>query len=199
MWKLDVWCDVRGAWCSVSLSSLDSEEQESLRTERLHNRSSRNSTGGISTHSLNEAELAVWKIHTHRKTATLLKILLTPHSPFSISSLPMCITFDRITVYFIHFSIMPNKQWAKPIVPLTVGISVIPPPTKSMILNLPVNLNTLSTLFFPVANLNRLSISSLYSSKNKIIFIFVSSFYADLNCSNTFSLLSNLIGGGGAK
>lgn len=49
--------------CSVSLSSLDSEEQESLRTERLHNRSSRNSTGGISTHSLNEAELAVC-IHT---------------------------------------------------------------------------------------------------------------------------------------
>lgn len=45
--------------CSVSLSSLDSEEQESLRAERLHNRSSRNSTGGISTHSLNEAELAV--------------------------------------------------------------------------------------------------------------------------------------------
>lgn len=45
---------------SVSLSSLDSEEQESIRTaERLHNRSSRNSTGGISTHSLNEAELAV--------------------------------------------------------------------------------------------------------------------------------------------
>lgn len=45
---------------SASLSSLDSEEQESLRTaERLHNRSSRNSTGGISTHSLNEAELAV--------------------------------------------------------------------------------------------------------------------------------------------
>ncbi|XP_055319921.1 rho guanine nucleotide exchange factor 18 isoform X4 [Sitodiplosis mosellana] len=43
---------------SVSLSSLDSEEQESLRAERLHNRSSRNSTGGISTHSLNEAELA---------------------------------------------------------------------------------------------------------------------------------------------
>lgn len=47
---------------SVSLSSLDSEEQESIRTaERLHNRSSRNSTGGISTHSLNEAELAVRK------------------------------------------------------------------------------------------------------------------------------------------
>lgn len=45
---------------SVSLSSLDSEEQESLRAaERLHNRTSRNSTGGISTHSLNEAELAV--------------------------------------------------------------------------------------------------------------------------------------------
>ncbi|XP_065086178.1 rho guanine nucleotide exchange factor 18 isoform X3 [Ochlerotatus camptorhynchus] len=44
---------------SVSLSSLDSEEQESLRAaERLHNRTSRNSTGGISTHSLNEAELA---------------------------------------------------------------------------------------------------------------------------------------------
>ncbi|KAL9701751.1 hypothetical protein quinque_005192 [Culex quinquefasciatus] len=42
-----------------SLSSLDSEEQESLRAaERLHNRTSRNSTGGISTHSLNEAELA---------------------------------------------------------------------------------------------------------------------------------------------
>lgn len=46
---------------SVSLTSLDSEEQESLRTttERLHNRTNRNSTGGISTHSLNEAELAV--------------------------------------------------------------------------------------------------------------------------------------------
>uniref|UniRef100_A0A336K2W3 CSON008438 protein n=1 Tax=Culicoides sonorensis TaxID=179676 RepID=A0A336K2W3_CULSO len=44
---------------SVSLSSLDSEEQESLRiAERVHNRSNRNSTGGISTHSLNEAELA---------------------------------------------------------------------------------------------------------------------------------------------
>ncbi|XP_055538774.1 rho guanine nucleotide exchange factor 18 isoform X3 [Wyeomyia smithii] len=44
---------------SISLSSLDSEEQESLRAaERLHNRTSRNSTGGISTHSLNEAELA---------------------------------------------------------------------------------------------------------------------------------------------
>uniref|UniRef100_A0A182JQW3 DH domain-containing protein n=1 Tax=Anopheles christyi TaxID=43041 RepID=A0A182JQW3_9DIPT len=44
---------------SVSLSSLDSEEQESLRAaERIHNRTSRNSTGGISTHSLNEAELA---------------------------------------------------------------------------------------------------------------------------------------------
>ncbi|XP_058836765.1 rho guanine nucleotide exchange factor 18 isoform X2 [Topomyia yanbarensis] len=44
---------------SVSLSSLDSEEQDSLRAaERLHNRTSRNSTGGISTHSLNEAELA---------------------------------------------------------------------------------------------------------------------------------------------
>lgn len=48
--------------CSVSLSSLDSEEQESLRAERRHNRSSRNSTGGISTHSLNETELAVWII-----------------------------------------------------------------------------------------------------------------------------------------
>lgn len=49
---------------SVSLSSLDSEEQESLRAaERLHNRSSRNSTGGISTHSLNEAELAVCIIY----------------------------------------------------------------------------------------------------------------------------------------
>lgn len=45
---------------SVSLSSLDSEEQESLRAaERIHSRGSRNSTGGISTHSLNEAELAV--------------------------------------------------------------------------------------------------------------------------------------------
>lgn len=45
---------------SVSLTSLDSEEQESLRAnERLHNRTNRNSTGGISTHSLNEAELAV--------------------------------------------------------------------------------------------------------------------------------------------
>lgn len=46
---------------SISLSSLDSEEQESLRmAERVHtNRSNRNSTGGISTHSLNEAELAV--------------------------------------------------------------------------------------------------------------------------------------------
>ncbi|CRL03266.1 CLUMA_CG016484, isoform C [Clunio marinus] len=44
---------------SVSLTSLDSEEQESLRAnERLHNRTNRNSTGGISTHSLNEAELA---------------------------------------------------------------------------------------------------------------------------------------------
>ncbi|XP_059614872.1 rho guanine nucleotide exchange factor 18 isoform X2 [Phlebotomus argentipes] len=42
---------------SASLSSVDSEE--SLRAaERLHNRSSRNSAGGISTHSLNEAELA---------------------------------------------------------------------------------------------------------------------------------------------
>ncbi|GAB0089904.1 rho guanine nucleotide exchange factor 18 [Sergentomyia squamirostris] len=42
---------------SASLSSVDSEE--SLRTaERLHNRASRNSAGGISTHSLNEAELA---------------------------------------------------------------------------------------------------------------------------------------------
>lgn len=47
-------------YSSVSLSSLDSEEQESIRVaERLHSRSSRNSTGGISTHSLNEAELAV--------------------------------------------------------------------------------------------------------------------------------------------
>lgn len=45
---------------SVSLTSLDSEEQESLRAnERIHNRTNRNSTGGISTHSLNEAELAV--------------------------------------------------------------------------------------------------------------------------------------------
>lgn len=45
---------------SISLSSLDSEEQESLPlADRIHNRSSRNSTGGISTHSLNEAELAV--------------------------------------------------------------------------------------------------------------------------------------------
>ncbi|XP_055919237.1 rho guanine nucleotide exchange factor 18 isoform X4 [Eupeodes corollae] len=42
---------------SVSLSSLDSEEQESIRVAERH-RSSRNSTGGISTHSLNEAELA---------------------------------------------------------------------------------------------------------------------------------------------
>lgn len=43
---------------SASLSSVDSEE--SLRAaERLHNRQSRNSAGGISTHSLNEAELAV--------------------------------------------------------------------------------------------------------------------------------------------
>lgn len=47
-------------YSSVSLTSLDSEEQESLRAnERLHNRTNRNSTGGISTHSLNEAELAV--------------------------------------------------------------------------------------------------------------------------------------------
>ncbi|XP_055379547.1 rho guanine nucleotide exchange factor 18 isoform X2 [Condylostylus longicornis] len=42
---------------SVSLSSLDSEEQESIRVAERH-RNSRNSTGGISTHSLNEAELA---------------------------------------------------------------------------------------------------------------------------------------------
>lgn len=43
---------------SASLSSVDSEE--SLRAaERLHNRQSRNSAGGISTHSLNEAELVV--------------------------------------------------------------------------------------------------------------------------------------------
>ncbi|XP_055700936.1 rho guanine nucleotide exchange factor 18 isoform X4 [Phlebotomus papatasi] len=42
---------------SASLSSVDSEE--SLRAaDRLQNRGSRNSTGGISTHSLNEAELA---------------------------------------------------------------------------------------------------------------------------------------------
>lgn len=53
------WCWNMLNVCSVSLSSLDSEEQESLRAERLHNRTSRNSTGGISTHSLNEAELAV--------------------------------------------------------------------------------------------------------------------------------------------
>lgn len=52
------------ALSSVSLSSLDSEEQESLRAERLHNCSSRNSTGGISTHSLNEAELAVCELLT---------------------------------------------------------------------------------------------------------------------------------------
>ncbi|KAH8412949.1 hypothetical protein KR009_006971 [Drosophila setifemur] len=42
---------------SVSLSSLDSEEQETVRVEQRR-RSARNSTGGISTHSLNEAELA---------------------------------------------------------------------------------------------------------------------------------------------
>lgn len=51
---------------SVSLTSLDSEEQESLRAnERLHNRTNRNSTGGISTHSLNEAELAVSCLRRH--------------------------------------------------------------------------------------------------------------------------------------
>lgn len=36
------------------------DSEESLRAaERLHNRQSRNSAGGISTHSLNEAELVV--------------------------------------------------------------------------------------------------------------------------------------------
>jgi hypothetical protein len=45
---------------SGSLSSLDSEEQDSIRAaERLHSRTNRSNTGGISTHSLNEAELAV--------------------------------------------------------------------------------------------------------------------------------------------
>lgn len=44
---------------SVSLSSLESEDPDTNRaTERRYNRTSRNSTGGISTHSLNEAELA---------------------------------------------------------------------------------------------------------------------------------------------
>ncbi|TDG42743.1 hypothetical protein AWZ03_010849 [Drosophila navojoa] len=43
---------------SVSLSSLDSEEQETIRVTEQRRRSARNSTGGISTHSLNEAELA---------------------------------------------------------------------------------------------------------------------------------------------
>ncbi|XP_037959430.1 A-kinase anchor protein 13-like, partial [Teleopsis dalmanni] len=43
---------------SVSLSSLDSEEQETMRVAEQRRRSTRNSTGGISTHSLNEAELA---------------------------------------------------------------------------------------------------------------------------------------------
>lgn len=43
---------------SNSLSSLESEEQDSIALAERR-RSSRNSTGGISTHSLNEAELAV--------------------------------------------------------------------------------------------------------------------------------------------
>ncbi|KAI9576523.1 rho guanine nucleotide exchange factor 18 isoform X1 [Glossina fuscipes] len=43
---------------SMSLSSLDSEEQEAIRVTEQRRRSARNSAGGISTHSLNEAELA---------------------------------------------------------------------------------------------------------------------------------------------
>lgn len=67
---------------SVSLSSLDSEEQESLRAaEILHNRSNRNSTGGISTHSLNEFELAVWTFFTQH-FLTLLQFAHKTHKFF---------------------------------------------------------------------------------------------------------------------
>lgn len=61
--------------CSASLSSVDSEE--SLRAaERLHNRQSRNSAGGISTHSLNEAELVVSGIRCCFSFVVIRTILL---------------------------------------------------------------------------------------------------------------------------
>ncbi|KAL5289557.1 hypothetical protein ACFFRR_009568 [Megaselia abdita] len=51
------YCTTKNSHKSNSLSSLESEEQDSIILAERR-RSSRNSTGGISTHSLNEAELA---------------------------------------------------------------------------------------------------------------------------------------------
>lgn len=84
---------------SVSLSSLDSEEQESLRAERFHNRSSRNSTGGISTHSLNEAELAVCKT-----IFSLLSIMFFSFSSFFyLSHSHLSFRFNSVFFISLHY------------------------------------------------------------------------------------------------
>lgn len=63
---------------SISLSSLDSEEPETICATDQRRRSARNSTGGISTHSLNEAELArdFQRIAAKRSLATEIRIPL---------------------------------------------------------------------------------------------------------------------------
>ncbi|XP_053957715.1 rho guanine nucleotide exchange factor 18 [Anastrepha ludens] len=63
---------------SISLSSLDSEEPETICATDQRRRSARNSTGGISTHSLNEAELArdFQRIAAKRNLATEVRIPL---------------------------------------------------------------------------------------------------------------------------
>ncbi|XP_067622138.1 rho guanine nucleotide exchange factor 18 [Eurosta solidaginis] len=63
---------------SISLSSLESEEPETICSADQRRRPARNSTGGISTHSLNEAELArdFQRIAAKRNFATEIRIPL---------------------------------------------------------------------------------------------------------------------------
>uniref|UniRef100_A0A0A1XDG3 Rho guanine nucleotide exchange factor 18 n=1 Tax=Zeugodacus cucurbitae TaxID=28588 RepID=A0A0A1XDG3_ZEUCU len=63
---------------SISLSSLESEEPETICATDQRRRSARNSTGGISTHSLNEAELArdFQRIAAKRNLVTEVRIPL---------------------------------------------------------------------------------------------------------------------------
>uniref|UniRef100_A0A1A9WU98 DH domain-containing protein n=1 Tax=Glossina brevipalpis TaxID=37001 RepID=A0A1A9WU98_9MUSC len=94
---------VDGANKSMSLSSLDSEEQETIRVTEQRRRSARNSTGGISTHSLNEAELArdFERIAVKRNLATDIISRIPLQKSISTSSI---VAKDEIKVIARHLT-----------------------------------------------------------------------------------------------
>uniref|UniRef100_A0A1B0GBC8 DH domain-containing protein n=1 Tax=Glossina morsitans morsitans TaxID=37546 RepID=A0A1B0GBC8_GLOMM len=94
---------VDGTNKSMSLSSLDSEEQEAIRVTEQRRRSARNSTGGISTHSLNEAELArdFERMAVKRNLATDIISRIPLQKSISTSSI---IAKDEIKVIARHLT-----------------------------------------------------------------------------------------------